>query len=147
MSADFLGVGWSTSLHVDPDGGDDGQGSVAVSRFEDNIRESIITILSTSPGERQMRPDFGCEIHTLVFAANTSTTAGRAAFFAERSLRRWEPRIDIRSVEARPDVVTGASKPAGSSSRILVQIEYQVIATNTIFNLVYPFYLTEGVGG
>lgn len=145
MSADFLGVGWSTARHVDPGGGDDGQGAVAVSRFEDNIRESIITILSTSPGERQMRPDFGCEIHTLVFAANTSTTAGRAAFFAERALRRWEPRIDVLRVEARPDA-GGARKP-DAPDRILVEIDYRVIATNTIFNLVYPFYLTEGVGG
>jgi phage baseplate assembly protein W len=86
-----------------------------------------------------MRPDFGCDIHSLVFAPNSTTTAGRAAFFAEQALKRWEPRIEVQRVEARPDREAG--------DRLLVEIEYQVIATNTIFNLVYPFYLTEGIGG
>jgi Bacteriophage baseplate protein W len=135
---DFLGVGWSTTLHVEADGGTDGKGAVALSRFDDNIRESIITIIRTTLGERQMRPDFGCDIHTLVFASNDATTAGRAAFFTEVALKRWEPRIEVLRVEARPDVE--------ARDRIIVEIEYQVIATNTIFNLVYPFYLTEGVG-
>jgi phage baseplate assembly protein W len=135
---DFLGIGWSTARHIEAEGGTDGKGAIALSRFDDNIRESIITILRTTLGERQMRPDFGCDIQTLVFASNDATTAGRAAFFVERALKRWEPRIEILRVEAEPDVTT--------RNRIVVEIEYQVIATNTIFNLVYPFYLTEGVG-
>jgi uncharacterized protein len=140
MSADFLGIGWSTTFHVEPEGGDDGRGALALSRFEENIRESIITILSTAPGERQMRPDFGCEIQSLVFALNTTTTAGRAAFFCEKALKRWEPRIEVLRVQAR------AERDPERRNQITVEIEYQVIATNTIFNLVYPFYLTEGVG-
>jgi hypothetical protein len=139
MAADFLGVGWSTARHVDAESGDDGRGALGLSRFEDNIRESILTILATAPGERPMRPDFGCDIQSLVFAPNSSTTAGRAAFFAEQALKRWEPRIEVLRVGARPDLEAG--------DRLLVEVEYQVIATNTIFNLVYPFYLTEGIGG
>lgn len=136
---DFLGVGWSTTRHIDAGGGADGKGAIALSKFDDNIRESIITIVKTALGERQMRPDFGCDTQTLVFGGNDATTAGRVAFFTELALKRWEPRIEVLRVEARPDV--------DARDRIIVEIEYQVIATNTIFNLVYPFYLTEGVGG
>jgi phage baseplate assembly protein W len=167
VSADFLGIGWSTTSHIDRDGGDDGEGALAWASFEESIRQSIIIILSTAPGERQMRPDFGCDIHSLAFAPNSSTTAGRAAFFTEVALKRWEPRIEVLSVKARPDNGRVAAAPpvlpamalrVGPGSRrqlpnpppapdcLLVEIEYQVIATNTIFNLVYPFYLTEGVG-
>ena len=133
MTRDFLGVGWNWPVATDT------SDHIALSRFEDNIRQSIILILRTTKGERQMRPELGCDIHTLVFAKNNMTTAGLAAFYVEQALGRWEPRIELESVEATPDTAAG--------DRLLVTIEYRVIATNTIFNLVYPFYLTEGVGG
>ena len=133
MPRDFLGVGWNWPVATDK------SDHIALSRFEENIRQSIILILRTTKGERQMRPELGCDIHTLVFAENNMTTAGLAAFYVEQALGRWEPRIELVSVDATPD--------PGVRNRLLVQIEYRVIATNTIFNLVYPFYLTEGVGG
>lgn len=132
MSQDFLGVGWRFPV------GTDEASRIALSSFEDSVRESILLILRTARGERVMRPDFGCDIHALLFAKNDMTTAGLAAFHVERALSRWEPRIELVRVEAAPDQAVG--------NRLLVQIQYRVISTNTVFNLVYPFYLTEGLG-
>jgi len=139
MGADFLGSGWAFPVRVDKDG------AIAPQKYEDNIKESIQIILGTAKGERQMRPDFGCGIHELVFALNNYATAGMAAYHVEQALIRWEPRIELIKVEASP----GKEKANGSSGggeRLIISIEYRVIATNSIFNLVYPFYLTEGVG-
>ncbi len=129
---DFLGIGWAFPVQTD-DGG-----HVKTSSYEDNIKESIRVILGTAKGERQMRPDFGCGIHELVFALNNQATAGMAAYHVEQALIRWEPRIELIKVAAAPD--------ADSGNRIVINVEYRVIVTNSIFNLVYPFYLTEGVG-
>jgi len=139
MSADFLGAGWAYPLSVD------GSGRISVSSYETNIRESIMIILGTVKGERQMRPDFGCGIHELVFAKNNSATAGMARYHVEQALVRWEPRIELISIDARPELeLQGTVQVAGA--KLMIEIEYRVIATNSIFNLVYPFYLTEGVG-
>jgi hypothetical protein len=118
---------------------------VAVSSYEENIKESIRIILGTAKGERQMRPDFGCGIHELVFARNNLATAGMAAYHVEQALIRWEPRIELIKVSAKPDREK-TSGSSGTSERLIISIEYRIIATNSIFNLVYPFYLTEGVG-
>ena len=136
MTADFLGTGWAFPLTVT-------DGAVKTSSYDDNIKESIQIILGTAKGERQMRPDFGCGIHELVFASNNQATAGMAAYHVEQALIRWEPRIELIKVEASPDV---EPQNRSASERLIISIEYRVIATNSIFNLVYPFYLTEGVG-
>lgn len=139
MGADFLGIGWAFPVRVGKDG------AIAPSQYEDNIKESIQVILGTAKGERQMRSDFGCGIHELVFARNNTATAGMAAYHVEQALIRWEPRIELLKVDAFPDRETkgGVSVP---SERLIITVEYRVIATNSIFNLVYPFYLTEGAG-
>ena len=139
MEADFLGSGWTFPVRVDKDH------AMVSSQGEDNIKESIQIILGTAKGERQMRSDFGCGIHELVFALNNTATAGMAAYHVEQALIRWEPRIELIKVSAFPDRETkgGASVP---SARLIITVEYRVIATNSIFNLVYPFYLTEGAG-
>lgn len=127
MAKEFLGVGWS--FPVQRGGG----GSIATSRHEEDIRQAIWIVLGTSPGERVMRPDFGCGIHDLVFAVNDAGTAGRVATLVREALRRWEPRIETTSVRAEPD--------PGRPNTLLIDIEYRVRATNNRFNLVYPFYL------
>lgn len=132
MAQEFLGVGWRFPLELNEDG------ELPLSEYEDSVRESIKVIVCTVPGERQMRLDFGCGIHSLVFAENNLTTAGQAAYYVEKALIRWEPRIELLRVQATPD--------RKGDNRLVIEIEYKVIATNTIFNLVYPFYLTEGVG-
>jgi phage baseplate assembly protein W len=126
-SSDFLGRGWSF-----PVGLDDG-GQVRLADGEEGIRQSIWMILGTSPGERVMRPDFGCGIHDLVFGVNNAATATAVAGAVRDALATWEPRIDVLDVYAVPD----PSQP----NLLLIEINYQVRSTNSRFNLVYPFYL------
>ncbi len=84
-----------------------------------------------------MRPDFGCGIYELVFEPNDPTTAGNIAEAVSEALLRFEPRIDVVDVEVQPSAkVDGAT--------LLIDISYQVRATNNVFNVVYPFYLDQG---
>lgn len=122
----FLGVGWKFPLGVD------GQGRIETAAYEESVREAIGIILRTAPGERAMRPDFGCGIHDLVFEVNSASTATRVAAQVRQALLRWEPRIDVLDVQ-----VTSGEDDA----KLFIGIEYKVRATNNAFNLVYPFYL------
>ena len=126
MGKDFLGVGVSFPLRVE-------NGKIAWSRYEESIRESIMTILGTAMGERAMRPDFGCGIHDLAFSVNDVSTAALAIFYVEEALKKWEPRIEVINVDANADRKEG--------DRLNINIEYRDISTNNRYNLVYPFYL------
>ncbi len=127
MDIDFLGVGWTSPVELDENG------QIKVAKYEECVRQSIEMILSTSKGERVMRPDFGCSIHEKVFAPNNSGTVGQIVSDVRDALIEWEPRIDVLDVDTIPD----SSQP----NLILIQINYQIRTTNNIFNLVYPFYL------
>jgi phage baseplate assembly protein W len=127
---DILGTGWSFPLKID------GRGGIALSQHENDIEESIRIILGTARGERRMRPNFGCEIHDLVFAPNNATTWGLAAHYVEDALGWWEPRIEIIDVETQID--------SEDSARLLININYRIRATNDERNLVYPFYIIPG---
>jgi phage baseplate assembly protein W len=129
LAKEFLGRGWKFPVQVD------NRGRVAMSEFEDDIRESIRIILSTSKGERVMRPDFGCGIHDFVFASINTTTIGLIESSVREALTRWEPRIELLKVLV--------STEEANVGKLLVSIDYRVRATNSEFNLVYPFYLTE----
>jgi phage baseplate assembly protein W len=130
MGHEFLGVGWKFPVVLND------QGEIALSRYEEDVREAIWIILSTAPGERLMRPDFGCGIHDFVFAPNNARTTGLIRFHVEEALARWEPRIQLESVEVETD--------PGDPAVLLVSIDYRVRATDSRFNLVYPFYLERG---
>ena len=130
MSQEFLGVGWKFPVQLNS------QKDIALSRYDEDIQEAIWLILSTAPGERLMRPDFGCGIHEFVFAPNNTRTAGLVRFHVEEALTRWEPRIELQEVK----VETDRSKPA----LLLISIDYRVRTTDSRFNLVYPFYLERG---
>jgi len=129
MLADFLGKGWSFPVDQDE------QHRIAMSRGEESIRESIWIILATAPGERVMRPDFGCGLHHLVFAVNESATLGLVKKEVLEALVRWEPRIEVSDVD---------TEVRGRGEVLLINIHYRVRTTNNFFNLVYPFYLTVG---
>jgi phage baseplate assembly protein W len=131
MSNDFLGVGWDFPVGLDE------QGKIKLARYEESIRQSIWIILGTARGERVMRPDFGCGIHDLVFAVHTSGTAGQIAIEVRRALLQWEPRIQVLDVQVDSGAAVG---------ELLINIRYQIRATNTVFNLVYPFYLERNSG-
>jgi phage baseplate assembly protein W len=126
MSAPFLGRGWRFPFEP-------GGRIVLTPSSEDGIRQSIWTILSTAPGERVMRPDFGCGLPDLVFAVNNAGTAGAVAGAVREALSVWEPRIDLLDVFAAAD--------PGRPNVLLVEIDYRVRSSNSRFNLVYPFYL------
>jgi phage baseplate assembly protein W len=125
---DFLGRGWNF-----PIGLDEGGQIEPTPDGETSIRQSIWTILSTSPGERVMRPGFGCGLSDLVFGVNNAATATAVTRVVREALATWEPRIDVLDVYAAPD----PSRP----DVLVIEINYQVRATNSRSNLVYPFYL------
>jgi len=127
---EFLGVGWTFPVQCET------QGEIVLSRYEKDVQEAIQIILSTAPGERLMRPDFGCGIHELVFAPNNTRTAGLVHFYVEEALTRWEPRIELQTVQVQAD--------PGNPALLLVHINYRVRATDSRYNLVYPFYLARG---
>lgn len=132
MSRDFLGTGWSFPVQTDH------KGDIQVSDAEKDIRESIKIILGTAKGERVMRPEFGCDIHEHLFSAVTPATRNLIESSVREALVRWEPRIDIETIDA----YTNAEEP----NKVLIEIEYYVRTTNSLSNMVYPFYITEGDG-
>jgi len=132
LDRDFIGRGWPFPVRTDTDG------RLRLTGGEEKIRQSIWIILGTAPGERQMRPDFGCGVHDLVFQPNT---AGLRALVAQRvreSLTRWEPRIDVVEVKAET--------PPEGRNYLLIRIDYRIRGNNAFHNLVYPFFLNEGTG-
>ncbi len=132
MSDEFLGTGWAFPVETDA------RGSVRTADAEDDIRDAIRIILGTAKGERVMRPEFGCEIHNHVFSAVTPATLNRIESSVHEALVKWEPRIDIEDVDARTD--------DEKSNVVHIGVEYRVRTTNSLSNMVYPFYITEGDG-
>jgi phage baseplate assembly protein W len=127
MAEEFIGAGWAFPLRTNPSGG------IALVTREREIEEAIRLILSTSYGERPMRPEFGCGIHDYVFAPADATTAGQMAYEVRVSLDRWEPRIDVVDIE-----VTAAPMEA---STLYIDVTYRIRGTNDPRNLVFPFYV------
>ena len=133
MSKAFLGQGWKLPVGVDPT-----SGRIAMSVHEQDIRESIRIILATAPGERVMRPDFGCGIHDLVFAPMNRATLGLFESRVRESITKFEARIEILDLEIQ-------TKEA-DKGKLEISMDCRIRDTNTQFNLVFPFYLTEGAG-
>lgn len=113
--------------------GIDGQGNLSLMRGDQDVAKSIYIILSTAPGERVMRPEFGCGIHDLIFSTPGPQTYGLIAYYVEQALGRWEPRIEVLEVETHPD--------PKASERLLINITYKLRQTNSERNLVWPFYV------
>ena len=124
---DFLGRGWSFPVTADS------AGEIRTVAGEADIEQAIRLILETSPGERVMRPEFGCGIHDYVFETINTTMKTRITNEVTDALQRWEPRVEVLDVDAElADRATG---------RLDIEISYRVRQTNNEFNLVYPFYL------
>ena len=129
VAREFLGVGWRFPVGLHP------TGEVEMAEHEEDIRQAIRIILGTAPGERVMRPDFGCGVHEMAFAVLSMTTLGQVETTVQEALTRWEPRIEIDAIQVSLD--------EAQEGRLLVGIDYRVRSTNNRFNLVYPFYLKE----
>ncbi len=127
MANPIIGRGWSFPPLLDE------RRTIALSEGEGEIEQAIHIILGTAPGQRVMRPDFGCRIHELVFAPNNTATAGLASRYVTEALGRWEPRIEVRHVDVETE--------GFDSARLLISIEYRISATHSNRSLVYPFYL------
>ena len=127
MGQEFIGAGWAFPLRTDRTGG------IALVSREREIEESIRLILATAPGERPMRPEFGCSVHDYVFAPADAATAGDIAYAVRVALDRWEPRITLEDVFVRFDEV--------DSGTLYIDIHYSIRGTNDPRNLVFPFYV------
>ncbi|MET8412320.1 GPW/gp25 family protein [Streptomyces sp. NPDC005195] len=124
-----LGHGWASPVGFGP------LGEVAGAGGPEKVRQSIRLILGTRRGERVLRPDFGAGLEELQFEPLSTTTAALVRHRVEQALITWEPRIDIGDV-----TVTLADRATG---RLDIEVAYRIRTTNTFYNLVYPFYLSE----
>ena len=128
--SDVVGSGWAFPVRSDV------RGRISLARRAQDIEEAIRIILLTPKGQRVMRPEFGCQIHDLIFAPNDATTAGLAVFYVEEALAMWEPRIRVLDVMAVPD--------DSNDSRLMIRIEYEIKSTYDRRSLVFPFYRIPG---
>lgn len=124
-TGDFVGSGWGFPASISRAGG------VRLVSGTEELDAAIRMILSTVPGERVMRPEFGCAMWSHVFSPLTATTLGLIEQSVREALERWEPRIVLDDVRAVPDQQAGT---------VLIELAYRVRATNDTRNLVYPFY-------
>lgn len=128
INREFLGQGLAFPLRFKANG------VLALAQGEEDIQQAIRIILGTVPGERLMRPEFGCRIHELVFAPRNAETESLLAHYIEQALERWEPRIEVLQVEAvNVDIDKG--------SAMLLEINYRIKATYDQRSIIYPFYI------
>jgi phage baseplate assembly protein W len=127
VSSEILGSGLAFPLQVDS------RGRLALTRGEEDIEQAIKLILATAPGEREMRPEFGCAVHDLVFDTVDAAMIGKLETAIRGALDRWEPRIEVEDLDFELGGV--------ADGRLLITISYRVRATNHARNLVYPFYV------
>ncbi len=103
---------------------------------EDDIRQSLFLLFSTTPGERLMRPEYGCDLQRLVFERLNASTESQIVDLIRMAILRYEPRITVEEVRATlSDALQG---------RIDIEVSYTVRLTNSRDNIVYPFYFREG---
>lgn len=102
------------------------------------VRQAVLLLLSTTPGERVMRPGYGCDLHRLLFSPLDDTTAGLAIHYVRQALERWEPRIALLSVDANRD--------EGRPGCLEVSVEYRVRSTQQRDHLVLPLVLSGEEG-
>ena len=130
MTEEFIGRGWAFPLRTDATGG------IALVSREREVEEAIRLILGTTPGERPMRPEFGCRIHDYIFGLADSTTANEVAAEVRRALAQWEPRIDVQDVVVSFDAL--------DQTLLYIDVRYAIRRTNDRRNLVFPFYVIPG---
>jgi Bacteriophage baseplate protein W len=103
-----------------------------------SVRQAVLLLLSTMPGERVMRPDYGCNLHRLVFSPNDDTTAGLAIHYVRQALERWEPRIQVLRLDAE--------RNEADPGRLDIVLEYRLRSTRRTDRVVFPLSVTgEGV--
>lgn len=124
----YLGRGLAWPLQVTLAGG------IALAGEEADVEQAIQIILLTAPGERVMRPEFGCRIHDLIFSPYDAATVGLIELYVEQALERWEPRVEVRQVDVLGD--------EGQDGALKIVIQYQIKDTHDERSIVHPFYLS-----
>jgi len=112
------------------------RGGIEMVEGRASVRQAILMLLATRPGERVMRPRYGCNLNRLVFSPNDETTAGLAIHYVRQALERWEPRIDIIHLDAV------RSKDDRKTGILEIHLQYRVRATLQTERLAYAFDLT-----
>ena len=125
---DYYGRSMSFPLQID------GMGGVAEANGVDKVEQAIRIVLGTQYGERVMRPQFGCNLKSLVFAPNNAPTANLARYYVTEGLRRWEPRIDVVDVTVTND---------NNNDTLRIEIRYRLKNTPDVQSMIYPFYLGQ----
>jgi uncharacterized protein len=128
----FVGRGFPFPMRID------GSGGFAMESGAADIEKSMRVILMTAPGERPMRPEFGCAIWDLLFEPVNMNTLGQMELAVSEALSRWEPRAEILEVVVDPDEAI----PGG----VRIEVSYRIASTNEERNLVLPFYTIPGEG-
>jgi phage baseplate assembly protein W len=131
----FLGKGWAF-----PPSFNNTTGTVEMVSDEEDIRQSLFILLSTSLGERVMQPDYGCNLNDYIFEGLNSTTIGYIKERVAHSILYYEPRIVVETIE-----VTDAGSVDILEGRFLIDISYTIPGTNSRFNYAYDFYKNEAV--
>lgn len=111
-------------------------GGIDMVQYNESIRQALLLLLSTRPGERVMRPDYGCDIHKLIFSPNDDTTAGLAIYYVQKAIDRWEPRIEVLQLDAGRD--------PQAPEHLTVTLQYRVRVTRHTELLSFSINLAEG---
>lgn len=125
---DFARAGERPGLGISP------RGAIDMVQEDESVRQAILLLLTTRPGERIMRPDYGCDLYRLAFWPNDDTTAGLAIHYVQQAIKTWEPRIDVIRLDAQRD--------PEHPERLDIALEYRVRATQVPSQLNVP--LTVG---
>jgi phage baseplate assembly protein W len=111
-------------------------GGVEMAHGPAAVRQAVLLLLTTRPGERVMRPDYGCELHRLVFSPNDDTTAGLAIHYVRRALARWEPRVEVERIDAGRD--------EADPGRLVVRLDYRLRSTRELDRITFSLDLAGG---
>lgn len=122
-----------SGLRITPTGG------IAMVEGDDSIRQALLLLLSTVPGERVMRPDYGCDLQRLVFSPVDDTAAGLAVHYVRQAVERWERRVDVVQLDA--------SRNHAEPGRLDVLLQYRIRATRRTDEIGFALDLTGGDGG
>jgi Bacteriophage baseplate protein W len=128
-----------SALATDPGSGETGlildpSGRLEMVSNLESVEQSLALLLSTRPGERVMRPQYGCDLHGLVFAPNDDTTAGLAAHYVRKAVQTWEPRVELLAVDAVRD--------QAAPYVLNITLSYRLRSTGERSGLTYVFPLT-----
>lgn len=130
LHPDADAAGLESGLRLAPTGG------MEMARGAAAVRQALLLLLTTRPGERVMRPDYGCELQRLVFSPNDDTTAGLAIHYVRRAIARWEPRVEIVRVDAGRD--------PGDPGRLTIRLDYRLRSTRELDRLTFSLDLAGG---